>query len=162
MISRVLGTESAEKARTDEQGRFYVGLFPERKCVLHVEAPGSAPWLRWAIDAPVTDLDVELDDGAVIEGEVLVSEGQAPSGLLVGATCGDGFVLYRRTDDSGRYRFGRLASGEWQVRLLEREQTPQEEGVTYMSWSLKACDVRPSARSRMARHAVTTSTHAEA
>lgn len=134
LLSRTMGRNSLQQTRTDAAGRFFVGLIPERIGLLRIEARGSAPWLRWDVREPMLDLEVPLDDGGAIEGEVLVSDDVARAGILVGASCADGFVLYRRTDETGHYRFALLAAGDWQVRLLEREQTPRQERATIMNW----------------------------
>lgn len=143
MLSKVLGIHPLEETRTDAEGRFYVGLIADRAGLLRVGHEGHAPWMRWSVSEPIEDLVVNLGAGGSLEGTVAVREGSDPSGILVGATCGDEHVLATRTDPSGGYRFDRLTPGAWQVRLLAREQTPEELGVTVLDWGDAPKDSSP-------------------
>lgn len=137
LLARTMGTNSLEATVTDEEGRFVLGVWEGRTWLLRVAAPGCAPLLRWDVHEPASGLVIELDDGGSIEGEVRAT-GSAPSrslaGILVGASAGDGHVLYRRCDEDGRFRFEHATPGPWQVRMLERERTPQEDATTHMSY----------------------------
>lgn len=137
LLARTMGTSSLEATVTDDAGRFVLGVWEGRTWLLRVTAPGSAPVLRWNVREPASGLVIELDDGGAIEGEVRAAQA-APSrslaGILVGASAGDGHLRYCRCDERGRFRFEHATPGPWQVRVLQRERTPQEDATTQMDF----------------------------
>lgn len=127
LFARVYSPSSEISVRTDSEGRFALRLAAERTNVLRVEADGAAPRIIWSA-IPTDDLLIELDSGGAISGEVLADDGASRAGRVVGATCGDGAVVYARTDETGRYHLDRLSPGDWQVRLIDAEQRPSDGG----------------------------------
>ncbi|MEM7262796.1 MAG: carboxypeptidase-like regulatory domain-containing protein, partial [Planctomycetota bacterium] len=61
-------------------------------------------------------IEVELEVGGVIEGELLLPDGESPAGRYVAASCGDGKILTTNLGRDGRYRFAALTPGSWLVR----------------------------------------------
>ena len=135
---------------TDEQGRFH--LYPRRggEYFLRVEQSGYATGelgpLAIETSRSLDGLEVELTSGGVIEGRVLVSTGEDPSGVIVGLNHGDGEARTFRTGPDGSYRFEQLASGLWELSHRSEELSlgsssstiGPNSGSTGIAWS---CEV---------------------
>jgi|GEM_PF-1799444 len=115
-------------ATTDAEGRFELERPDWGQAVLLAEHEGLAGAEAGPFPADASlggGVDIELSAGGAIAGRVHPLPGQAPRGLLVSATRGDGRVLTTRTDEEGGYRFDGLTPGDWYVVWHERESKPQ-------------------------------------
>jgi protocatechuate 3,4-dioxygenase beta subunit len=115
---------------TDAEGRFAIaGLSPGRY-TLHVSATGHLPAepqpVKVLAGADVTDLEIRLDEGAVIEGRVTTADGDpavgaevrladALSPLAPGVARGFASVASTRTDGDGRYRLSGVTTGHHRI-----------------------------------------------
>ncbi|MCP3920246.1 MAG: sigma-70 family RNA polymerase sigma factor [bacterium] len=64
---------------------------------------------------------IEVTHGGVVTGTVLPPPGQSASGYVVAASRGDGFPVWTRADEDGRYRLEHLTPGAWRVEGRDRE-----------------------------------------
>src|SRR5262249_12001494 len=74
-----------KKARTDDEGRFQIGGLGAHTVNVHLDAP--PPGSAWAVRAAptvtprpgeVTDVEIELIEGVVVEGQVTVADSTEP------------------------------------------------------------------------------------
>ncbi|MEM7305502.1 MAG: sigma-70 family RNA polymerase sigma factor [Planctomycetota bacterium] len=116
-------------SRTDEEGRFHVYPRHDGEYVLRVDQPGYAPAelgpLRIETARAVDGLELRLGQGGTIEGRVLLSGGEDPTGVVLGLNHGDGKARTLRAGPDGRYRFEGLAVGLWELTREEAELSPE-------------------------------------
>ncbi len=116
-------------ATTDGEGRFRAGgLAREKQLLTFQPRPGWARPQDLPVDPGTDDLEIVLERAVVLEGRVTDEEGAAVSGAVVvltpGDTSGGADTQYEhqyqrlpstQTDHEGRFRFGDLASGTWDI-----------------------------------------------
>ncbi|MEO6710004.1 MAG: sigma factor-like helix-turn-helix DNA-binding protein, partial [Planctomycetota bacterium] len=114
--------------KSDAQGRFQLNCDVDGKFWLRAIAAGWAPAELGPIDVAQlradVDLDLTLTKGGVIEGRVLLPDGQDGEGTIVAINHGDGEPVTRRADSKGFFRFEGLTPGPWQVLAREVELDP--------------------------------------
>ncbi|HEX6812347.1 MAG TPA: sigma-70 family RNA polymerase sigma factor [Planctomycetota bacterium] len=117
--------EATAAVTTDADGRFALPISYAGRYVVHAEsAPfgrGESAVLDVAPERAPPPVELELLAAAAIDGVVLVAQGDAREGLVVGASRGDGHVEVAVTGADGAFRFTGLAAGPWQVRVCKPE-----------------------------------------
>lgn len=104
---------------SDAQGRFAIRFGDADTVAVRASAPGCAAAILWDVRPDSPELELALGRGGAIEGVVRVAEGESHAGRWIVATCGDGVVFSRRSDEDGRFRFEHLTPGPWQVRVAD-------------------------------------------
>jgi hypothetical protein len=119
-----MAAQSACETRTDSRGRFVLTPSEPGAFFVLVEADGHAPAERGPLAVSAAqqgaEVVIELDEGGVLEGRVLVAEGQSPEGIVVAVNRGDTFARTLRAGADGSFRFEGLAAGAYQVLRAER------------------------------------------
>lgn len=125
-LIRFVGGVNAS-AVSDEDGRFtFEGMTPGT-AELDATAAGFQPAKLENVAIPekgLDNLEVVLERGAVIEGRVLTSAGDAVEDARV--VCGDAASI---SDADGAYRLDGVPLGAQKVRLLHREYPPLDRTV---------------------------------
>jgi protocatechuate 3,4-dioxygenase beta subunit len=146
----ILENERADSCLAEETtealGRFAIAGIPPSRYKLHVSAadhlPAEPQPVQVLAGSNVTDLEILLSDGAVIEGQVTTADGDPAVGaevrladlsspLAPGAARRFAFIASTRTDGDGRYRLGGVATGHHRVAadLAGRQETADELDV---------------------------------
>jgi hypothetical protein len=116
----LFGPDATGEATTDRAGRFVLTLHTGGDWIVRAKAEGYAPTcigpFRWGPDDAVDGIELELARAGSLRGRVLTRPDSSPEGLVVGITCGDGWVRTRTVGADGQFRFDDLAPGPWQVR----------------------------------------------
>ncbi len=112
------------RVRTDAEGRFQLKGLPEGAFNVHLDAP--PPEASWTVRSAPTvklqpgdaaDVEIELIEGVVVEGKVVVAGTDQPAADIYVGVYGparpptSAAIYGARTDRTGRYKF-RLAPGE--------------------------------------------------
>lgn len=119
------GKDGAVSSRSDERGAYSISPPRKGRYRLRVSQDGFAPTTLEAFDFDPRErtvvLDATLGEGGEIVGRVVREDSESAAGLEVRACAGDDLVLESRVDAEGRYRFERVAAGEYEVNVrLER------------------------------------------
>jgi protocatechuate 3,4-dioxygenase beta subunit len=131
---------------TDALGRFAIAGLPPGRYTLHVLAANHLPAepqpVKVVAGSNVTDLEILLSEGAVIEGQVTTADGDPavgaevrladPSSLLApGAARRISYIASTRTDGDGRYRLAGVTKGHHRVAadLADHQTTAGELDV---------------------------------
>ncbi len=124
------------ETKSDSEGGYTILLTKSGRWHARVQHAGDPTQLSAAIEIrpglEVPAVDFDLGPRGTIEGQVRRESGEAVPDTLVGASCGDGFVLTATSDSRGRFRFEPLAPRAWQVRELPKGWTlaTAPKGVT--------------------------------
>lgn len=117
-------------ARTAADGSFALTLRTAGRYVVRVEHPGFAPAELGPFDLDPArgkrDLAVRLAEGGVLEGRVLVDEGESAAGVILVFNRGDAKARTLRTRADGTYRLEKLTPGPWQVAPHDAEISDRE------------------------------------
>ncbi|MCP3915763.1 MAG: hypothetical protein GY711_09425 [bacterium] len=109
----------------DARGRFDVPITSRGSYALIARAPGRASArlgpFDLAADTELSGLVFELPVGGTLEGRVVLHGERDPTGTIVAASNGDGFMRTVSVASDGRYRFEHLSPGPWQVRKSDPE-----------------------------------------
>jgi RNA polymerase sigma factor (sigma-70 family) len=142
---------------TDAEGCFRITDTASGALTLHAELDG---WARAEL-GPIElvegveqgGLELVLERGGALEGELLVAEGVERNGWIVGVGSGDAHVATQRLGADGRYRFERLRPGDYQVLTCNPQTLQRLEGGSYLwadpdepvlwSTSVRAGEVAP-------------------
>ncbi len=111
---------NAPRATSGEQGDFVLDLERDGRYAILADAPGYArTWFGPVLLSEATglsDLEIPLGSGGVLEGDVLVPPGRSPAGVTVGINCGDGDPRVQTVDAGGHFRFEHVMPGNWELR----------------------------------------------
>lgn len=104
---------------TGEDGRFRLSLVVAGKYRLKAGADGFAdterPGTLTVADEPVSNLEIALDKGAVLSGNILGLPAEDLAQVAVEARGDNGETVAAWTDGRGRYEVRSLAPGDWTV-----------------------------------------------
>jgi hypothetical protein len=98
-------------ARSGSDGSFSVRLQPGTYR-LSVNCDEHAGW-QGELEAPATDLQIELEAGAVLEGRLVDASGRGAGGTDVNATPAQGHGAWTTSRPDGSFRFGDLSASTY-------------------------------------------------
>ncbi len=112
----------AGEATADRTGAFAIGGLDDEEYSISADATGCFMWTRSGIRATADPVEIRLDEGLVVAGVVLGSDGGSFNFIDLVAEPLDadppGVKRYGQTDVNGRFRITALTPGRWRIRFV--------------------------------------------
>lgn len=137
---------------TGADGSFTLHPGESGSSFLRIEHSAFAPsWLGpfdLTTASDLEGLEIEMNEGGVVEGSVKRIDGASPRGLFVVASRGGDELIVSPVGEDGAYRIEKLAAGKYQVAVRSRAPQDDSQHVEDPPPFAPNCDVVPSRSTR--------------